>query len=95
MNRIKIMKEYNGHRSYNAWNVALWLHNDEDLYNLFNWMPEHFSLDKAVSTLLSILPAKTPDGAVYNRLSVKLAIQDEFEERVAIFNKLYDEEVKA
>tara|TARA_R100000951_G_scaffold107575_1_gene103088 strand:- start:108 stop:377 length:270 start_codon:yes stop_codon:yes gene_type:complete len=89
------MKEYNGHRSYNAWNVALWLHNDEDLYNLFNWMPEHFSLDKAVSTLLSILPAKTPDGAVYNRLSVKLAIQDEFEERVAIFNKLYDEEVKA
>ena len=89
------MKEYNGHRSYNAWNVALWLHNDEDLYNLFNWMPEHFSLDKAVSTLLSILSAKTPDGAVYNRLSVKLAIQDEFEERVAIFNKLYDEEVKA
>tara|TARA_R110000787_G_scaffold579_4_gene2076 strand:+ start:777 stop:1001 length:225 start_codon:yes stop_codon:yes gene_type:complete len=74
------MKEYNGHRSYNAWNVALWLYNDEDLYNLFSGMPEHFSLNKAVSTLLAGLPAKTPDGAVYNRLSVKLAIQDEFEE---------------
>ena len=58
-------------------------------------MPEHFSLNKAVSTLLAVLPAKTPDGAVYNRLSVKLAIQDEFEERIARFNELYDEEVTA
>ena len=89
------LKEYNGHRSYNAWNVALWLHNDVDLYNLWYWMPEHFSLNKAVSTLLAVLPVKTPDGAVYNRLSVKLAIQDEFEERIARFNELYDEEVTA
>ena len=89
------MKEYNGHRSYNAWNVALWLNNDEDLCNLFNWMPEHFSLNKAVSTLLDTLPAKTPDGMVYNRLSVKLAIQDEFEDRLVRFNELYCMEVTA
>mgnify|MGYP000894219132 CR=1 FL=1 len=27
-------KTYNGHPSYNAWNVALWIGNDEGLYNL-------------------------------------------------------------
>ena len=70
------MTDYNGHRSYNAWNVSLWLNNDEDLYADWYWMPEHFSLKKAVSTLLAVLPSKTPDGAVYNRLSVKLAIED-------------------
>jgi hypothetical protein len=26
-------KPYNGHPSYNAWNVALWIGNDEGLYN--------------------------------------------------------------
>ena len=25
-------REYNGHESWNAWNVALWIGNDEPLY---------------------------------------------------------------
>ena len=32
MEGVSTMKEYNGHRSWNAWNVALWLSNEYDLY---------------------------------------------------------------
>lgn len=27
-------KPYNGHRSWNAWNVSLWIGNDESIYRL-------------------------------------------------------------
>lgn len=63
------MATYNGHRSWNAWNVALWIGNDEGLYNL--------ALDclkrakgnrrKAARYMLQDLEGqRTPDGAVYN-----------------------------
>ena len=29
---LLMAKEYNGHRSWNAWNVALWLSNEYNLY---------------------------------------------------------------
>jgi len=70
------MKTYNGHRSWNAWNVSLWLNGDEDFYHDWCWMPEHFSLKTAVNKLMEELPEKTPDGAVFNWLSVKLAIEE-------------------
>lgn len=74
------MKTYNGHRSWNAWNVALWLHNDQDLYADWYWMVEHWTLKQSVRKLLEILPKKTPDGATYNALSIRLAIEDDFSE---------------
>lgn len=33
MQRSYPMKEYNGHRSWNAWNVSLWINNDKSLYD--------------------------------------------------------------
>lgn len=73
------MKSYNGHRSWNAWNVSLWLWNEPDWYYEFEWMPKHYTLNKAVRKLKAALPEKTPDGAVFNALSIKLAIQELWE----------------
>lgn len=72
------MKTYQGHRSWNAWNVSLWIGNDEALYR--------FAMDcikrannkagKAARYFMeSYKGEKTPDGAVYNHLTVKLCLQ--------------------
>ena len=73
------MKECNGHRSWNAWNVSLWLHNEQDWYAEWAWMPHEYTLQRAVSLLMCRIPHKTPDGALFNRLSIKLAIQEYWE----------------
>ena len=77
------MKTYNGHRSWNAWNVALWIGNDEPLYRLaMYWLTKTNRNPKgnraAVNRFLNDIggpTTKTPDGATYNRLSVKLALE--------------------
>lgn len=71
------MKEYNGHRSWNAWNVSLWLYSDPDWYAEWYWMPDSgLSLKRAICRLLVALPDKTPDGGVFNPLAIKLAIEE-------------------
>jgi len=80
------MKEYNGHRSWNAWNVALWIGNDEPLYRLAMekinkarvkfGKPDRAASAAAVWFIRDIgLGSKTPDGANFNQLSVKLALR--------------------
>lgn len=72
------MKTFNGHRSWNAWNVSLWINNDESLYRIAmdclkraNNKAGH----AAYYFMRNFAGAKTPDGGVYNRLSVKLCLQ--------------------
>lgn len=82
-----MIKPYQGHRSWNAWNVSLWLNNTESLYKLAMY---YLTKYKAIGDtkgytkrrvcnivariLRKELDNKTPDGAVYTQLSVMLAI---------------------
>ncbi len=83
------MKKYNGHRSWNAWNVSLWILNTENVYDFARQCIErakpltyerHLSkkahLCKATRLFMADYRGqKTPDGAVYNPLSVRLCLE--------------------
>jgi len=86
------MKTYNGHRSWNAWNVSLWIGSDDSLYRTALHCIETGRLRSKSGKKRSILNiatreflacvgwgkkryAKTPDGAIYNPLSVRLALE--------------------
>lgn len=79
------MKPYNGHRSWNAWNVAWWIGNDEGLYYLAldcyesarrSTRPRNRQVSAAAKLFLDSVGwrSRTPDGAEYNPLCVRLAI---------------------
>jgi len=70
------MTAYNGHKSWNQWNVSLWINNDEYWYFRSVDLCQQYSRNKAVNILMTELPDKTPDGAIYNRTSVKNALVD-------------------
>lgn len=70
------LKEYNGHRSWNAWNVSLWINGDEFNYRLAKSLLKEYSINEAASIWVQINPEGTPDGGVYNKLTVKLAMED-------------------
>lgn len=77
------MKAYNGHRSWNAWNVALWIGNDEGLYRLamrcINEPPierNRRGFEAAAKVFRQMVGAdRTPNGARYTQLSVRLALE--------------------
>ncbi len=76
------MNEYNGHRSWNAWNVSLWIGDTLSIYNfalycLRNTMLHGMQSAGRASTrfMKDYAGQKTPDGAKYNHLAVKLCLQ--------------------
>jgi len=66
---------YQGHKSKNAWNVALWISNDESLYNLaIACIRSNRTKDMAAEEMLKHLPSRTPDGMPYTFTSVRAAM---------------------
>lgn len=54
---------YNGWSNYETWNVALWIQNDDGLYNL---ACECGSYEDTVEALTEMRIFKTPDGVRYD-----------------------------
>lgn len=68
---------YNGHRSWNAWNVSLWINNDEGLYNWARDLAKKHGVGKAARIMARDLEGeKTPDGGRYNLTCIREAIRD-------------------
>jgi hypothetical protein len=72
---------YNGHESWNAWNVSLWINNEEGLYSIAKdciWRAD--TRNEAAEQMLEILQVmgvdKTPDGAPYTKTSIRLAMRE-------------------
>ena len=69
---------YNGHRDWNAWNVALWLFNDEALYRMMvaavDANPGNLAM--AAQVILDNTPEQTPDGALFTLEDIEDALED-------------------
>lgn len=71
------MAKYNGHRSWNAWNVSLWIGNDEGLYRHADELIKAHGAGKAAQLLARELAGeRTPDGARYNLTCIREALRD-------------------
>lgn len=65
---------YNGFSSYETWNVALWLTNDETLYNMAK---RYDSYHDAIRMLKYLGYSKTPDGISYTDNNLDINELDE------------------
>jgi len=71
------MAEYNGYPSWNAWNVSLWINNEEFQYKTARFVIEKYGYVKGVNMLTKMWEDRTtPDGAKYNKRSIKLAVRE-------------------
>ena len=59
-------KEYNGWPDWTTWNCALWIGNDEGLYNMARNCVDYIDL---INNVIDFLP-KTPDGAIWDEADV-------------------------
>lgn len=76
---------YNGYESYDHWNTALWLNNDESMYNLLINETEKAvymeqSLTQTVTNIMNSLPSKTPDDAEWQRITVADLVAEHYQE---------------
>jgi hypothetical protein len=72
-----VMTKYMGHRSWNAWNVSLWINNDENLYRWAAELARKHGTRKAAAIMARDLEGqRTPDGGRYNATCIREAISD-------------------
>ena len=81
------MTTYNGYESYDHWNTALWINNDEKLYNLLQNKVElvvymRITKTQAVYEMLRDLPNKTPDGAAWQADTILDLIDEQYNEQL-------------
>jgi hypothetical protein len=70
------MPKYQGHRSWNAWNVSLWINNDEGLYRYALARVREYGADKAARILAREMAGeRTPDGGRYNLTCIREALR--------------------
>ena len=62
---------YNGWKNYETWNVALWIQNNQDLYDVAR------ECDSYTSWLRNICDDSTPDGVNYFGAALDVAALDE------------------
>ena len=65
---------YNGYENYETWNVALWIQNDEGLYN---YAKECGSYQVFSDSMREVGYTETPDKVAYNDSGLDLPILEE------------------
>jgi hypothetical protein len=67
---------YQGYTSWNAWNVSLWIGNDEGLYREAVRLVKKYGIERGARHMAANLAGeKTPDGARYNLTGIRQAMQ--------------------
>jgi hypothetical protein len=57
------MSGYNGYKNYATWNVALWISNDEGLYNIAS---DCANYNEFIDTMRELGSLETPDNVAWN-----------------------------
>lgn len=71
------MAAYQGHRSWNAWNVSLQINNDDALYRRAYDLAKRHGVKRAARIMADDLEGqRTPDGGRYNITCIREAIAD-------------------